>query len=324
MNKMINDKEISVAPMLDWTDRHCRYFHRLISPNVTLYSEMVSTGAIIHGDRERFLKFNKEEKPLILQLGGSEANDMAECAKIGQDYGYDEININCGCPSNRVQRGSFGACLMASPDIVAKAIIEMNKKVSIPVTVKCRIAIDEYEEYPFLKNFIDIVSDAGCKKFIIHARKAWLKGLSPKENRDIPPLNYDLVKRIKEEYPNLEIILNGGIKNIEQIRTAIDWADGVMIGRQIYQNPWFLKKIEKEIYGNDDEKTKKDIALAMADYIKKQMIDDNVPIKSITRHMINLFHNQKGARIWRRTLSEKAHISENPYKLINEALEQIE
>lgn len=324
MNKIIDNKEISVAPMLDWTDRHCRYFYRLISPSVTLYSEMVSTGAIIHGDKERFLRFNKEEKPLVLQLGGSDADDMAECARIGQDYGYDEININCGCPSDRVQKGSFGACLMASPELVAKAITEMNKKVSIPVTVKCRIAIDEYEEYPFLKKFIDIVGNAGCKKFIIHARKAWLKGLSPKENRDIPPLNYDLVKKIKKEYQNLEIILNGGIKNIEQIKTEIDWADGVMIGRGIYQNPWFLKEIEKEIYGRDNGKTKKDIALAMADYIEKQMIDDNVPIKSITRHMINLFHNQKGARIWRRTLSEKAHISENPNKLINEALEQIE
>ncbi|MCE7886205.1 MAG: tRNA dihydrouridine(20/20a) synthase DusA [Alphaproteobacteria bacterium PRO2] len=273
----ISMPEISVAPMMDWTDRHCRYFHRLLSPSVKLYTEMVTTGAILHGDKDRFLRFDQTQHPIALQLGGSDAADLAFGAEAGENAGYDEINLNCGCPSDRVQSGRFGACLMREPSHVAECVEAMVKAVDIPVTVKCRIGIDDEDSFEFLDKFVGEIADRGCKTFVIHARKAWLKGLSPKENREVPPLDYERVRKIKEKYPHLRIILNGGLTTIEQIKEAIspslssrrkpgsgnlmpqtqpdsglrrndNFLDGAMIGREAYQNPWFLTQIEKEIF----------------------------------------------------------------------------
>lgn len=295
--------EISVAPMMDWTDRHCRFFLRLIAPHVKLYTEMVTTGAIIHGDRDRFLRFNTEEHPVALQLGGSNPEQLAECARIGEDYGYDEININCGCPSDRVQNGFFGACLMGRPDLVAECVEAMSKAVSIPVTVKCRIGIDDKDSFEFLADFVDKSVDAGCKTFIIHARKAWLSGLSPKENREIPPLDYTRVFEIKQKYPGLRIILNGGLNDTAQIKTELDRFDGAMIGREAYQNPYFLAELEQEIYGTLQSRSRADIAHLMADYATEQNKLHGTPVKSITRHILGLFQGQAGAKDWKRTLS---------------------
>lgn len=321
-NRFIGDTpHISIAPMMDWTDRHCRYFHRLISPHVRLYTEMVTTGAMIHGDCERFLRFNAEEPPVALQLGGSDPAALAECAKIGEDYGYDEINLNCGCPSDRVQSGNFGACLMAEPELVAECYAAMAEKVDIPVTIKCRIAIDEEEEFPFLNKFIESISKAGCQNFIVHARKAWLNGLSPKENRDIPPLRHDIVSQIKTLYPDLNFVLNGGIKTLEQTQENLDAFDGVMIGREAYSNPYLLSELEQEIYGNTSIKSREDIALSMIPYIERQQKDYGTPVKSITRHMIGLYHQIPGAKQWRRYISENAHTADNAETLIKGALE---
>jgi len=246
-----NKKVISVAPMMDWTDRHCRYFHRLIAPSILLYTEMVTTGALKFGDKDRFLRFSDAEHPVALQLGGCDPDDLAMSAKLGEDYGYDEININCGCPSDRVQSGSFGACLMKEPKTVAAGVKAMQDAVQIPVTVKSRIGIDDSKDYDFLYDFIKRVSeDGGCQTFILHARKAWLKGLSPKENRDIPPLQYDIVARITEAFPDLTIHVNGGIKTMEDLKDKLTAFDGAMIGREAYQNPWFLRSIEEEFYNS--------------------------------------------------------------------------
>ena len=324
-NSFISDvPHVSVAPMMDWTDRHCRYFHRLISPHVRLYTEMVTTGAMIHGDCERFLRFNAEEHPVALQLGGSDPKALAECAKIGEDFGYDEINLNCGCPSDRVQSGNFGACLMAEPELVAECYTAMANTVDIPVTIKCRIAIDEEEEFPFLNKFIDTISKAGCKNFIVHARKAWLSGLSPKENRDTPPLRYDIVSDIKNLYPDLNFVLNGGIKTIEETQKNLSVFDGVMIGREAYSNPYILAEIERKVFGNHDIQGRKKIALAMIPYIERQQKDYGVPVKSITRHMIGLFHHQPGAKQWRRYISENAHQADSAKDLIEGALQAAE
>ncbi len=326
---------VSVAPMMDWTDRHCRYFHRLIAPSVQLYTEMVTTGAIIFGnDRDRFLGFNEEEQPVALQLGGSDPTDLATCAKIGEDYGYGEINLNCGCPSERVQSGAFGACLMREPELVADCIKAMQDSVSIPVTIKCRIGIDDSEDYTFLEDFVSKIADIGCETFIIHARKAWLKGLSPKENRDIPPLQYDIVERLKQNFPDLNIGVNGGIKTIEQVKsflpchpeqregshsTSQDSSshtpqndsrynfDSVMIGREAYQNPWFLRELEEEIYGTQNLLSAEDVVMKMIPYIEDQGKRFDTPVKSITRHMTGLFHGLPGARQWRQILSTEVH-----------------
>lgn len=305
----MSKKIISVAPMMDWTDRHCRFFHRLIAPSVLLYTEMVTTGAILFGNnRDRFLHFDEREHPVALQLGGSDPTDLATCAKIGEDYGYDEINLNCGCPSDRVQSGSFGACLMKEPQLVADCIKAMQDVASIPVTVKCRIGIDDSEDYAFLENFINIVSkDGGCQTFIIHARKAWLKGLSPKENRDVPPLQYDIVEKIKNAFPHLSFPVNGGIKTMEDIKEKLDIFDGVMIGREAYQNPWILREIEKEIYGTENLLTQEEIIERMILYIKEQQERFETPVKSITRHMTGLFQGIPGARTWRQVLSTEVH-----------------
>jgi tRNA-dihydrouridine synthase A len=316
---MINNKEISIAPMMDWTDRHCRYFHRLISPHVRLYTEMVTTGALIHGDRDRFLRYSDEEHPIALQLGGSEPDDLATCAAIGEEYGYDEINLNCGCPSDRVQKGAFGACLMERPGDVADSVAAMIKATTLPVTVKCRIGIDDSDDLPFLDTFIARVADAGCGMFIIHARKAWLQGLSPKENREVPPLRYDIAAAIKNKYPHLRIIVNGGIRTVEDVKRHLDVFDGVMIGREAYQNPWFLAELEREIFGNYDVMTPDDVVRAMIPYIRTQQELYGTPVKSIVRHMTGMFQGARGARRYRQILST-AHEDGTTADILEKAL----
>ncbi len=295
--------EISVAPMMDWTDRHCRYFLRLISPHVRLYTEMVTTGAILHGERDRFLRFDAAEHPIALQLGGSSPAGLADCAKIGAEYGYDEINLNCGCPSDRVQNGMFGACLMKRPDHVAECFDAMqNAAPDVPVTIKCRIGVDNLDDFAFLDEFVGRIADKGCRKFIIHARKAWLSGLSPKENREIPELNYDRAREIKAQYPHLTIILNGGLTSASQIKKELRGLDGAMIGREAYSNPYMLTDIEREIFGNTQTLSRPEIAEKMIAYAQNQQAQ-GTPVKSITRHILGLFHHQKGGKAWRRTLS---------------------
>lgn len=293
---------ISVAPMMDWTDRHCRYFHRLLSPHAFLYTEMVTTGAILFGDKERHLRFSEQEHPVALQLGGSEPDALAQSAKIGEDFGYNEINLNCGCPSDRVQKGKFGACLMAEPDLVAECVSAMSAVVKIPVTVKCRIGIDDSEDYEFLNTFIEKVKTAGCDTFIIHARKAWLKGLSPKENREVPPLNYDLVAQIKNNHPELTVEINGGLTTLDHIN-SVRHLDGAMIGREAYQNPYFLNKIEQQLH-NAPKADRFEIARAMIPYIEDQQARFATPVHTITRHTLGLFNGLRGARLWRQTLSD--------------------
>ncbi|NCO03097.1 MAG: tRNA dihydrouridine(20/20a) synthase DusA [Alphaproteobacteria bacterium] len=316
MNKTI--KHISVAPMMDWTDRHCRYFHRLIAPSILLYTEMITTQALKFGDQQRFLRYSDAEHPVALQLGGSDPADLALSAKMGADVGFDEINLNCGCPSDRVQSGSFGACLMKEPELVRDCIAAMREVVDIPVTVKCRIGIDDSEDYTFLEDFIGTVADGGCKTFIIHARKAWLKGLSPKENREIPPLQFDIVERIKDAFPNLTFPVNGGIKTLEDARQKYDLFDGVMIGREAYQNPWFLRTLEEEFFGTENLLTREQVVEAMIPYIIDQRIRYDTPMKSITRHMTGLFQGMPGARNWRQILSTQVHLDgATPDLLIN-------
>lgn len=322
----MNDKaqimpEISVAPMMDWTNRHCRYFHRLISPHARLYTEMVTTGALLHGDAQRFLRFDSTEHPVALQLGGSDPDDLARCAIMGQERGYDEINLNCGCPSARVQNGRIGACLMKEPDHVAACMDAMIRAVDIPVTVKCRIGIDDSDDYEFLNTFVEKSADKGCITFIIHARKAWLQGLSPKENREVPPLDYARAERLKADYPHLRIILNGGITDIQTITDNIDVFDGFMIGREAYSNPFFLEQIEREIFNFHDSASRETIALKMMQYAKAQYDAHGTPIKSITRHILGLYHGQPGAKIWKRTLSTLPYEDGADERVIEEALD---
>lgn len=328
--------KVSVAPMMDWTDRHCRYFHRLIAPSVQLYTEMVTTGAIIFGnDRDRFLGFHEAEHPVALQLGGSDPTDLATCAKIAEDYGYDEINLNCGCPSERVQSGSFGACLMREPDLVADCVKAMQDAVSIPVTIKSRIGIDDSEDYKFLEDFVSTIADVECQTFIIHARKAWLKGLSPKENRDIPPLQYDIVERLKQNFPDLIIPVNGGIKTLDDVKEKLEKFDGAMIGREAYQNPWFLRELEEEIYGSLNNAldaqarnggkrllTAEEVVLQMIPYIEDQQKRFETPVKSVTRHMTGLFQGRPGARQWRQILSTEVHKDGVTPQILETALNQ--
>lgn len=295
---------LCVAPMMDWTDRHCRYFHRLLTPHARLYTEMVTTGALLHGDRARHLDFSPEEHPVALQLGGSEPADLAACAAIGADWGYDEINLNCGCPSDRVQAGRFGACLMNEPKLVADGVAAMMAATKIPVTVKCRIGVDDSAEFEFLDEFIQIVAAAGCGTFIIHARKAWLKGLSPKENREIPPLRYDIAAKIKKLYPQLKIILNGGLTTREQIAHVLPDFDGVMLGREAYTNPYALTDFEEYLFGTPPI-DREQVTTQMAEYVaRRRQTDPTLPLHSVTRHMLGLYHGQPRARIWRRVLSE--------------------
>ena len=294
--------------MLDWSDRHQRALMRVMSKHSLVYTEMVTTGALIHGDATRYLKFNQEEHPVALQLGGSDPKAMATCAKMAEDCGYDEVNINVGCPSDRVQNGAFGACLMAEPELVAENVVAMQAAVDIPVTVKNRIAIDEMEEEATLRRFLSIVSEAGCKTFLVHARKAWLKGLSPKQNRDVPPLNYELVYQMKREFPQLEIIINGGIKTLEESAEHLAHVDGVMVGREAYHNPYLMTEVDERVYGDDahDQQSRLDVLEAYMEYMQQQ-ISEGVYLKSMSRHLLGLFTGEKGAKAWRRYISENAH-----------------
>jgi tRNA-dihydrouridine synthase A len=300
------DRRFCIAPMLDWSDRHCRYFHRLLSKKALLYTEMVTTGALLHGDRHRHLQYNAQEHPVALQLGGANPADLAVCAKMAEDYGYDEVNLNIGCPSDRVQNGRFGACLMLEPETVAESVAAMKQAVAIPVTVKSRIGVDEQDSYEHLTHFINPVAAAGCESFIIHARKAWLSGLSPKENREVPPLRYDVVYQLKKDFPQLEIILNGGITTLESSVEILHHVDGVMLGREVYQNPYILAEVDPRLFGlTEMVKTRQEVALSLIPYIQHHL-QQGVRFNSISRHILGLFHAQRGGRAWRRYLSENA------------------
>jgi tRNA-dihydrouridine synthase A len=291
--------------MMDWTDRHCRYFHRLLSRHALLYTEMVTTGALVHGDVPRHLDFNAEEHPVALQLGGSDTGELAHCAKLGEQWGYDEINLNCGCPSERVQRGSFGACLMAEPQLVADCVKAMVDVVDVPVTVKHRIGIDKGESYEFVRDFVGTVSQAGCNVFLVHARNAWLKGLSPKENREVPPLRYDFVHRLKREFPHLTFAVNGGITTSSSVAQQLEELDGVMLGREAYHNPWWLASWDQQFFGEpDDGKTRESVEEQMTDYMAREAKAHGTPWSSIARHMLGLRNGLPGARRWRQVWSD--------------------
>ena len=296
---------LSVAPMMDWTDKHCRYFHRLLSSNALLYTEMVTTGALVHGDVARHLRFNDQEHPVALQLGGSEPADLAHCAKLGEQWGYNEINLNCGCPSERIQRGAFGACLMAEPQLVADCVKAISDVVSVPVTVKHRIGIDKNESYAFVRDFLGAVSQAGCNTFIVHARSAWLKGLSPKENREVPPLRYELVHRLKQDFPHLTIAINGGITTNAQIFEQLQQLDGVMLGREAYHNPWLLASWDAEFFGAAPAAlSREDVEAQMCDYMARELAEHGTPWSAIARHMLGLRHGLPGSRRWRQVWSD--------------------
>jgi tRNA-dihydrouridine synthase A len=306
------DRRLCVAPMMDWTDRHCRYFHRLLAPRALLYTEMVHAGAVLFGDRERQLGFDPREHPVALQLGGSEPGLLARAAAIGADRGYDEVNLNCGCPSERVQRGRFGACLMREPGLVAECVAAMIAAVpaSVPVTVKCRIGVDDSEELGFLARFVGTVAGAGCRTFVVHARKAWLKGLSPKQNREVPPLRHEVVHELKRGFPSLEIVLNGGVRSPAVAREQMARLDGVMVGREAYENPWSLTAFQAELTGDTaaapppgGESRRAEVVEAMAAYAEAQ-VRRGVPLRAVTRHMLGLFNGLPGARAWRRRLSD--------------------
>ncbi|OKH18004.1 tRNA dihydrouridine(20/20a) synthase DusA [[Limnothrix rosea] IAM M-220] len=311
---------VSVAPMMDRTDRHFRYLMRQITRRTLLHTEMVTTGAIIHGDRPKLLDFDPEEHPLSLQLGGDNPTDLAECAKVGEDWGYDEINLNVGCPSPRVQKGNFGACLMTQPELVAECIAAMQDAVKIPVTVKHRIGVDEQDSYEHLHRFVEVVSQTGCDRFSVHARKAWLQGLSPKENRTVPPLRYEDVYRLKEDFPQLWIEINGGITTLDQTKTHLKEVDAVMIGRAAYDNPYIFATVDRDIYGEDAEpKTRHEIVEAMLPYIERNH-KKGVKLHSISRHMLSLFLGQPGTKAWKRYITEEGRGHEVSCEVIEQAL----
>ncbi len=310
--------------MMDWTDRHCRYFLRLLSPSVRLYTEMVTAAALTHGDAEKLLRFDEAEHPVALQIGGSDPDMMAAAARLGVDAGYDEININVGCPSDRVQSGQFGACLMARPQVVADCFTAMTAVSDVPVTVKTRIGIDDRDSYEFLVQFVEALRAAGCTTLIVHARIAILEGLSPKENRSVPPLNYERVYKLKSEHPELTIVLNGGITTVEECKAHLEHVDGVMIGRQAYQQPWFLTELE-QAFGEDAgyvPPSRHDIVQQMLPYIRREL-EQGAELKQITRHMLGLFAGQPGARAWRRYLSENAHRRGAGIDVLYQALDKL-
>lgn len=296
--------EIAVAPMMEWTDRHCRFFLRLLSPRALLYTEMVTAQAIVHGDRERLLGFDPAERPVALQVGGCEPEQLARAAAIGAQFGYDEINLNVGCPSDRVQSGRFGACLMARPELVRDCVAAMRAAVEIPVTVKSRIGIDDHEDFGFLRDFVGTVAESGCDVFIVHARKAILAGLSPKENREVPPLRYEHVYRLKAEFPELFITLNGGVRDLGAVRAHLARVDAVMIGREAYHNPYFLAAIERELHGTEPP-AREAVMEAFLDYVEDRLAE-GVRLTAMTRHVLGLYLGRPGARHWRRQLSEGA------------------
>jgi len=305
---------LCVAPMMDWTDRHCRYFLRQVCASARLYTEMITTGALIHGDVDRHLAFDPAEHPVALQLGGSEPEELAHCARLGEQYGYDEINLNIGCPSERVQKGAFGACLMAEPDLVAECVAAIGKSVTVPVTVKHRTGIDSIEDYAFLHGFVETVSRAGCRTFIVHARNALLKGLSPKENREIPPLKHPYVHRLKRDFPELEIVINGGIASRKEIEAQLALVDGVMLGRAAYHDPWVL---------SDGSRSRAQVVLSMFEYAKLQ-VKGGISLRAIVRHMLGLYHGCPHARVWRRMLSDAELLKGNDPGLLLHALEAME
>ena len=301
----MNHSLVSIAPMMDWTDKHCRYFYRLISKNVQLYTEMITTKAILRGDKNRLLDFNDGENPLVLQLGGSDPNEMAECAIMAEDWGYDEVNINVGCPSDRVLSGSFGACLMKEPKLVAQCVEAMIERCGIPITVKHRIGIDDMESYDQLSDFVSLISQKGCQHFIVHARKAWLTGLSPKENRTIPPLNYPWVYQLKKDFPKLKFTINGGIETCQDIAGHLDQVDAAMLGRSIYHNPFLLEQIEVEIFKSKESTLDREHILRQyMSYIAEQS-KLGVPVRSMSRHILGLYHGEANAKLFRRLLSGK-------------------
>jgi tRNA-dihydrouridine synthase A len=314
------DRRISVAPMMDRTDRHDRFFLRQISSSALLYSEMITTGAILHGDRERFLRFDAAEHPVALQLGGASPDELARCAEIGADWGYDEINLNVGCPSDRVQNARFGACLMNEPQLVADCIAAMRRAVDIPVTVKTRIGVDDRDSWEDFTHFVETVAATGCDVFVIHARKAWLQGLSPKENREIPPLHYDTVYRMKQTWPELSVVINGGITTVGEVRDHLREVDGVMIGRAAYENPWLLAEIEREIVGGAAPAARLEALDPYLSYMDRELEND-VPLHAMARHALGLFQGQRGARAWRRHISENAPRSGAGTDIVREAAE---
>ncbi|QBP76824.1 tRNA dihydrouridine(20/20a) synthase DusA [Herbaspirillum huttiense] len=330
MKKALPPRTLSVAPMMDWTDRHCRVFHRQITRHTWLYTEMVTTGALLHGDVPRHLDFDEQEHPVALQLGGSEPSDLAHSAKLGEQWGYDEINLNCGCPSERVQKGAFGACLMGEPTLVADCVKAMKDAVSIDVTVKHRIGIDDVQSYEFVRDFVGQIAEAGCKTFIVHARNAILKGLSPKENREIPPLKYHYAYQLKQDFPELEILINGGIKTLPEIDEHLKHVDGVMLGREAYHNPYLMATFDARYYGDLDggrQPSRAEVIEAMLPYIKRQLElhGDNgrgLRLNSITRHMLGLLTGMPGARAFRQTLSDSKRLALGDPALLLEALQR--
>jgi tRNA-dihydrouridine synthase A len=315
-----SDRRLSVAPMMDRTDRHCRYFLRLLSRRTLLYTEMITTGAILRGDRERLLAFDPSEHPVALQLGGAEPEALAECARIAEAFGYDEVNLNLGCPSDRVQSARFGACLMAEPELVARGVAAMIAATSLPVTVKTRIGIDDRDSYGELVAFVHRLADAGCRSFAIHARKAWLQGLSPKENREIPPLRWDVVHRLKADNPGLEIVLNGGIEGLDQAVEQLRFVDGVMIGRAAYHDPYMLAEADRRLFGDPDPMpSRRDVTEGLIPYVERVRAK-GVPLHAVTRHVLGLFQGVPGARLWRRTLSTEGHRADAGSEVIRAAL----
>ncbi|MFV9473500.1 tRNA dihydrouridine(20/20a) synthase DusA [Advenella sp. RU8] len=312
---------LSVAPMIDVTDRHCRFFHRLLAPKALLYTEMITTGALIHGDIAKHLRFNDEEHPVALQLGGSEPKDLAHCARLGQQWGYDEINLNCGCPSERVQKGAFGACLMAEPQLVADCVKAMQDAVDLPVTVKHRLGLDYDISYDFVRDFVGKVYDAGCRVFVTHARNAVLKGLSPKDNREIPPLRYDLVSQLKQDFPDALFVLNGGLKEVQQMQAMANEFDGVMIGRAAWHDPYVLREASQLLWPEVAVLSNEAIVEAMMSYIDRELAA-GVPMRLTVRPMLGLVNGQKGSRLWRRTLSDHRLLACNDSAFIRQAFEQ--
>lgn len=322
MSKITNRPRIQVAPMMDWTDRHCRYFMRLLTPSAFLYTEMVTAAAIHHGDCAALLEFDVAEHPVALQVGGSDPALMAEAARRGSEFGYDEININVGCPSDRVQSGQFGACLMARPDVVADCLRAMRAEAGVPVTVKTRIGIDDEDSYAFLRRFVDAQAEAGCSKFIVHARVAILEGLSPKENRTVPPLRYEHVYRLKQDLPEFEIVLNGGITTVEQVDEVLEHVDGAMIGRQAYQDPYFLATLEQHFNPAWAPPDRHEVVAKMIPYIEAELARGE-RLGRISRHMLGLFTGQPGARAWRRYISENAFRDDAGPEVLMQALDKM-
>jgi tRNA-dihydrouridine synthase A len=322
-NRQASPRRVSVAPMMDWTDRHCRSLHRFISRDTWLYTEMVTTGALLHGDVPRHLAFTPAEAPVALQLGGSEPDDLARAAKLGEQWGYDEINLNCGCPSERVQRGAFGACLMNEPRLVADCVKAMRDVVSVPVTVKHRIGVDAVEEYAFVRDFVGTIAEAGCEVFIVHARNAILKGLSPKENREIPPLKYDYAYQLKRDFPQLEIIINGGIKTLDEVEQHLEHVDGVMLGREAYHNPYVLADVDARFYGATHAAlTREEVEAKLIEYCASE-IARGTYLGGITRHALGLYRGVAGARGWRRVLSDSRKLAKADLAIFDEAREHL-